>query len=126
MKLLCSACLLFIAEVALAQDELIAYVPRKHIERTADENTIQLTSTTTPGVYQLALPEGTLFVDVLDPRGSPLSPQPPMSEGTIDVRGLRASTYTLRAHTSTGIRIRRFALMGEGASLWAIDAEPVR
>lgn len=109
-----------------AQDELVAYVPRKHIDRTADADVIQLTSTTTPGVYQLSLPERTLFVDVLDPRGAPLAQQPRVSDGTIDIRGLRASTYTIRAHTASGILIRRFAFMGEGAGLWAIDAEPVR
>lgn len=111
---------------AKAQDGLIAYVPKGHVDRAADSEEIVLTSTTEQGVYTVRVPAGTYRVDVLDDRGDPLTKQPLIVGERFDVRGLRASTYTLRAHTPNGIRIRRFALLGKGASLWAVDAEPVR
>jgi hypothetical protein len=104
---------------------MIAYVPRKHVERTADNERITLTSTSDQGIYLVELPEGTLELDVLDPRGDRMEPQPQFANGRLDIRSLRAGTYTIRAHTADGITIRRFALLGTGASLWAIDAEPV-
>lgn len=101
-------------------------MPVRHIDRTADAAEIVLTSTDRSGFYRVSVPAGTIAVDVLNARGQRVEPQPHIENGLIDIRGLRASTYTIRAHTDRGIRIRRFALMGEGASLWAIDAEPVR
>ncbi len=126
MKFLLPLLFTLIAYQATAQDGLIAYVPKKNIERAADSETIILTSTDQQGVYGLTLPAGTLRIDVLDNRGDLLTQPPLIYDGRMDVRGLRASTYTIRAHTAHGIRIRRFALLGAGASLWAIDAEPVR
>ena len=126
MKFLMPFFLSAIAFQVNGQDELIAYVPKKNIERTADSEAIILTSTDQPGIYGLTLPEGTISIDVLDNRGDLLTEVPLISDGRLDVRGLRASTYTIRAHTAHGIRIRRFALLGAGASLWAIDAEPVK
>lgn len=126
MKPLLTLIVVLSAASATAQDELIAYMPRKHIDRTADSELIVLTSTNEPGVYAIDLPEGTLSIDVLNAKGDLVRPQPEVVDGHIDIRALRASTYTIRAHTLDGIAIRRFALLGEGASLWAIDAEPVK
>lgn len=108
-----------------AQEDLVAYVPRSNVARVADNETITLTSTGQHGVYRLSVPEGTIAIDVLNARGAKLDRQPPIQNGTINVRALKASTYTIRAYTASGIAIRRFALLGRGASLWAIDAEPV-
>jgi hypothetical protein len=108
-----------------AQDDLVAYVPKRNISRMADSETITLTSTGQHGIYRLTVPSGTVTIDVLDARGEKLLRQPPIENGILNVRALKASTYTIRAHSPSGISIRRFALMGRGASLWAIDAEPV-
>ena len=126
MKPLLTLMIVLYTTVATAQDDLIAYMPKKHIERTADSERIMLTSTGEQGVYTIDLPEGTISVDVLNAKGGLAVPQPEVLDGHIDIRQLRASTYTIRAHTIDAIVIRRFALMGEGASLWAIDADPVR
>ena len=126
LRVLPLAIVLLLGHHSIAQEELVAYVPKGHIDRAADTEDITLTSTDRHGLYAISLPAGTLHVDMLDSRGQRLTTQPLLVDGILDVRSLRASTYTLRAHTRNGIRIRRFALMGRGASLWAIDAEPVK
>ncbi len=125
MERLSSIVLLLITLSTHAQDDLVAYVPRRNVARVADTEAIGLTSTGRHGVYRISVPEGTIAIDVLNARGEKLERQPPIENGTINVRALKASTYTIRAHTASGIAIRRFALLGRGASLWAIDAEPV-
>lgn len=110
----------------IAQDDMIAYVPRKHLARVADSGSIVLTGTNESGIYLLDVPAGTWYVDLLGAGGDKLEPQPVVANGKIDIRQLKPSTYTIRAHRASGITIRRFALLGRGANLWAIDAEPAR
>lgn len=118
--------LLLITGLSAAQEGLVAYVPKQRIAHSADSQEIGLTSTSEQGVYAVQLPNDTYKVDMLDERGDLLMQQPSFIEGRLDIRGMKAATYTLRAHTHKGIRIRRFALLGKGSSLWAVDAEPVR
>ncbi|MBK6775697.1 MAG: T9SS type A sorting domain-containing protein [Flavobacteriales bacterium] len=106
---------------ARAQDELVAYEPRRAPVRTADSEEIAIIGSDSAGLYRFAVPEGTYAVDLLNAQGKRLEPQPPISNGTVDVRNMKPGTYTVRAHTFEGISIRRFSLLRRGATSWAVD-----
>ncbi|MFZ1686400.1 MAG: hypothetical protein WAU70_03195 [Flavobacteriales bacterium] len=111
----------FAGSLAHAQDELIAYVPRHAPVRTADSEKIAIIGSDSAGMYRFTLPEGTYAVDLLTAQGKRLDPQPPIVNGTVDVREMKPGTYTVRAHTFEGISIRRFALLRRAGTAWAID-----
>lgn len=113
--------LTLVGPIAQAQEELVAYVPRRAPVHTADTENIAIIGSDSAGVYRFAIPEGTYAIDLLTAHGKRLEPQPPISNGTVDVRGLKPGTYTVRAHTFEGIRIRRFALLRRANTTWAID-----
>jgi hypothetical protein len=114
------AILLTVAGVQ-AQDELVAYEPRRAPVRTADSEDIAIIGSDSAGRYHFAVPEGTYAVDLLNAQGKRLVPQPPISNGTVDVRNMKPGTYTVRAHTFEGISIRRFSLLRRGATSWAVN-----
>ena len=112
---------LLISSFVQAQDELVAYVPRRAPVHTADSQDIAIIGSDSAGIYRFAVPEGTYAVDLLTAQGKRLEPQPPIANGAVDVRAMKPGTYTVRAHTFEGIRIRRFALLRRASTAWAID-----
>lgn len=112
---------LFVGTFAQAQDELVAYVPRRAPVHTADSEEIAIIGSDSAGIYRFKVPEGTYAVDLLTAHGKRLDHQPAIANGTVDVREMKPGTYTLRAHTYEGIRIRRFALLRRGSATWTID-----
>ncbi|MEO8069543.1 MAG: hypothetical protein ABI599_17730 [Flavobacteriales bacterium] len=113
--------LILAGPIAQGQEELVAYVPRHAPVRTADTEDIAIVGSDSAGIYRFAIPEGTYAVDLLTAQGKRLDPQPPISNGSVDVRGMKPGTYTVRAHTFEGIRIRRFALLRRASTTWALD-----
>jgi len=113
--------LLLSCAYAQAQDEAVAYVPRRGPVHTADSEDIAIIGSGAAGIYRFTVPEGTYEVDLLTAQGKRLDPQPPVANGTVDIRGMKPGTYTVRAHTFDGIRIRRFALLRRASSAWALD-----
>ncbi|MBK9175974.1 MAG: T9SS type A sorting domain-containing protein [Flavobacteriales bacterium] len=96
----------------------IAYMPREAPARTADDTGIGFQETSVPGVADLALPLGTYLVDILNAQGNVIEQFAPAAQSSIDLRGMKPGTWTLRAHTEHGIRVRRFVIVGRGGTLW--------
>lgn len=100
--------------------ELIAYVPSTPPERTADDLRITFLEPVVPGLVEVALPPGTDRVDLLNARGKVKRSHLASTVEQLDLRKLRRGTWTLRAHTSKGMVVRRFFVMGHGRVLWEL------
>lgn len=103
---------------AFGQLDDIAYVPREAPARTADDTGIDFQETAVPGVADLLLPIGTYQVDLLNAQGKVIEQFAPATQSSIDMRGLKPGTWTLRAHTEHGLRVRRFVVLGRGGTIW--------
>ncbi len=118
---------LFLILVSKAQtDEMIAYVPAKAPSRTADNTKITFLDPVVPGVLELSLPDGTRRVDLLNARGKVKATHEGSSMQQIDLRKLRRGTWTLRAHTRSGMMVRRFLVLGHGQVVWQLPPAPRR
>lgn len=112
------ACLLIIVPAIQAQhDDRTAYVPRKAPERTADDLRINFIEPAVPGEMEVALPDGTYRVDLLNARGNVKQVRSVEEARKINIKKLRRGTWTLRAHTPSGMIVRRFFVMGRGTVL---------
>ncbi len=99
-------------------DEMYAYVPSKAPERTADDVRIGILDPVVPGMLDLSLPATTHRVDLLNARGRVKHSLDISQMDRLDLRKLRRGTWTLRAHTTEGMLVRRFFVMGHGSILW--------
>lgn len=105
----------------------IAYMPREASSGSADDTSIGFTDTAVPGVVELELPPATAGIDLLNAQGTVVRKLADSPRRTLDLRELRPGTWTLRAHTSTGIRVRRFMVLSRGGMRWVRQATmPVR
>ncbi|MBK7383204.1 MAG: T9SS type A sorting domain-containing protein [Flavobacteriales bacterium] len=101
-----------------AQSEDIAYVPREAPERTADDAGIDLRKTDEAGVMDLVIPAGTRQVDLINASGNVVWSMPATTTPQLDLRELRTGTWTIRAHTDQGARVRRFLVLGNSGTMW--------
>lgn len=119
--------LLLLGQLALAQYDDVAYVPRDAPARTADDASIGFVDTMVHGVVELSLPVATSTVDLLNAQGNVVRELNEAGRNTLDLRTLRPGTWTLRAHTSEGIHVRRFMVLSRGGMRWVGKAAtPVR
>ncbi len=118
LTLLCIALLQPFTGLKAQSDELIAYVPSTAPTRTADDLRITFLEPVLPGVMEVSLPEGTHRIDLLNARGKVKHTREAAHVEQLDLRKLRRGTWTLRAHTRTGMVVRRFFVMGHGSVLW--------
>ena len=123
VQLILVLCLAAYVRPAHAQLDDIAYVPRQVPERTADDVRISFRDLAEPGLVELLLPAGTFQVDLLNAQGNVVSEVEQMP--TLDLRSLRPGTWTVRAHCTNGIRVRRFVVLGRGGTMW-VDQRRVR
>lgn len=103
---------------AWAQTDDLAYVPREVPERTADDGTIDLIRTPEPGIVDLQLPVGTNSADLLNAAGNVVLTLDLSIPPRLDLKTLRQGTWTIRAHTSDGARVRRFLVLGNNSTMW--------
>ncbi|MBP6574921.1 MAG: hypothetical protein KA230_10755 [Flavobacteriales bacterium] len=115
-----------LAGMANAQSEDIAYVPREAPARTADDVSIGFRDTAEPGIVDLALPAGTYQVDLLNAGGAVVQELDPEEATHLDLRALKAGTWTVRAHSHNGMHVRRFVVLGRGGTLWVNQRGPSR
>lgn len=101
-----------------AQGDDMAYVPHDMPERTADDTAIDLLRTHEPGIVDLVLPIGTHRVDLLSASGNVVRTMDMSVPPQLDLRSLRPGTWTLRAHTNSGARVRRFLVLGNSGTMW--------
>lgn len=106
-----------------AQVDDIAYVPKAALERTADDIRISFRDLAELGMVELVLPPGTFQVDLLNAQGNVVREM--AQEPTFDLRNLRPGTWTVRAHCPSGIRVRRFVVLGRGGTMW-VDQRRMR
>lgn len=105
-----------------AQADDMAYMPRVAPARTADDAVITMHETDTPGVVAFRLPAETYRVDLLNGQGRVVESMLPDAVGAFDLERLRPGTWTLRAHTPAGMRVRRFVVSSRNGLNWAVEA----
>lgn len=109
---------------AVAQaDDKIAYVPTRPLARTADAQTVRIMDGAVPGVMELKLPESTYQVDLINSRGKVKFRHSGHSLQQLDLGSLRPGTWTLRAHTTEGMRVKRFVVMQHGKVAWSVPTK---
>lgn len=113
---------------ALAQaDGLVAYVPARPIERTADTERIGFMDGAVGGKAEAVLPADAYQADILNARGNVVRSYMSTELETLSLSDLRPGTWTLRVHTPTGFLVRRFVVMTQGAAIWSPDrGKPAR
>lgn len=127
MRILLTLVVLTFAVGGYAQaDGLVAYVPTKPVERTADDTRIGLMESAVPGNVEAMLPHDALQVDILNARGNVKRSYTAAELDHVDLTGLRHGTWTLRVHTPKGVLVRRFAVMRQGAMVWALPTRTKR
>lgn len=109
---------------ASAQGEDIAYMPREAPTYTADDATIKFMDRAEPGTVDLVLPAGTYAVDLLNAQGRVMEELDGGPNAQLDLRSLKPGTWTVRAHCSSGIRVRRFVVLGRGGTMWVDQRRP--
>lgn len=121
MRILSALLALPFALAAAAQaDGLIAYVPSAPVERTADDTRVGFVESAVPGKMEAQLPDDAYQVDILNARGNVKHTYAAHELGQLDLGHLRHGTWTLRVHTPQGLLVRRFAVLHQGAMLWAL------
>lgn len=112
--------------LAMAQaDGLVAYVPERPLERTADDERITFTPSAVAGKVEALIPEDAHRVDILNARGTVKRSYGVTDLETLSLGDLRTGTWTLRVHTSTTMLVRRFVVMRQGTVVWS-PSGPVR
>lgn len=108
---------------ALAQGDL-AYMPAAPPARTADDAAIALHETGEPGTVRFDLPAGTYLVDLLNGQGKVAGQLSEAEWERFDLARIRPGTWTLRAHTPQGFRVRRFVVHQREGRAWVVEAQP--
>ncbi len=117
---------LIIPMSAYAQaDGLIAYVPERPIERTADNVRIGFAPSAVEGKMEAVIPENAQRVDLLNGRGAVKRSYSAAELGDLSLDDLRPGTWTLRVHAAGTMVVRRFVVMHRGAIVWS-PSGPVR
>ncbi|WKZ67192.1 MAG: hypothetical protein QY325_04510 [Flavobacteriales bacterium] len=106
----------------VAQADDMAYMPKEVPARTADDAVITMHETDTPGVVAFSLPPETYRVDLLNGQGRVVDSMPPDAAAAFDLDRLRPGTWTLRAHTPVGMRVRRFVVSNRNGLNRAVEA----
>ncbi|HRF82141.1 MAG TPA: hypothetical protein PL070_18860 [Flavobacteriales bacterium] len=115
----CYAILLAFGSEAKSQaDGLVAYVPDKPIERTADDTRIAIVQGAVAGKIEAIVPDGAERVDILTARGRVKHSYSTAEFERIGLGHLRPGTWTLRVHRAGTMSIRRFVVMERGAVVW--------
>ncbi|MBK7946192.1 MAG: hypothetical protein IPJ85_13205 [Flavobacteriales bacterium] len=115
-------CALSVVLSAKAQGDL-AYMPAIAPERTADDASIEMHETSEPGIVRFAMPPGTHRVDLLNAQGNVIEQLSDIEVNAFDINRLRAGTWTLRAHTPAGIRVRRFVVHHQNGQHWVNEVK---
>ena len=118
--LLCVLLVIALSGANAQSGDLIAYVPAQAPERTADDMRITFLDPVVPGLLDVALPQGTHRVDLLNAKGKVKKSHHSTTTQQLDLRKLRRGTWTIRAHTQKGMVVRRFFVMGHGRVLWEL------
>lgn len=122
----CFTILLALGTVAKSQaDGLVAYVPDKPIERTADDTRITIVQGAVAGKIEAIVPDGAERVDILTARGRVKHSYSTAEFERIGLGHLRPGTWTLRVHRAGTMSIRRFVVMERGAVIWSPNG-PIR
>lgn len=108
---------------ASAQDDL-AYMPKAAPALTADDERISMTDTDDPSIVQLHFPADTYRVDLLNSTGSVVDQYDAAERMEFDVSELRPGTWTLRACTPQGFRVRRFVVHHRNGQNWVVESQP--
>lgn len=115
--------LLGLAGGARAQGDL-AYMPATAPARTADDEAIRLFETDAPSVVRFSLPPRTYQVDLLNAQGNVAGQLSQAELEAFDLAQLKPGTWTLRAHTPQGFRVRRFVVHQREGRNWVVEANP--
>jgi hypothetical protein len=108
----------------LAQvDDRVAYVPSQPISRTADDQNLGLTDGAAPGIVEFNLPAGTFQVDLINSKGKVKHSRSGSTMEQLDLGSLKPGTWTLRAHTNEGLRVKRFVVMQRGKIAWSVPTK---
>lgn len=110
---------------ALAQGDL-AYMPKAAPAMTADDERIAMSETDDPDIVELRFPPGTYRLDLLNSNGSVVEQFQASDRMDFDLSGIRPGTWTLRACTPLGFRVRRFVVHQRAGRNWIVEAQPVR
>lgn len=122
----CALLVLLVPIAAIGQSDDLAYVPAEAPARTADDATIGFKDTSEPGLVTLELPAATYRVDLLNASGNVVSELHPEAGFQLDLRSLRAGTWTVRAHAPGGMHVRRFVVLGKSGALWVNQPQRAR
>lgn len=99
--------------------DLAAMTPPRTVARTADDTRIAIAERSSKGVFSVDVPEDCYRIDLLNAKGR-VKYQLDPSDRRLQLDRLRPGTWTLRAHTTTGIMVRRFLVFKRGHAPWAI------
>lgn len=100
-------------------DGLVAYVPDRPIERTADDTRIGFMESAVAGKMEAIIPEDAIRVDLLNARGNVKRTFNGEEIHDLSLSDLRTGTWTLRVHRAGTMLIRRFVVMERGSILWS-------
>ncbi|HQW05180.1 MAG: hypothetical protein IPH05_09195 [Flavobacteriales bacterium] len=110
----------------LAQaDGLVAYVPEKPLERTADSERIGFVNSPVAGKVEALIPMEADRVDILNARGNVKRSYEAKELESFSIGDLRPGTWTLRVHAADKMMVRRFVVMHRGSIVWS-PSGPVR
>jgi hypothetical protein len=126
MRIVAALLLLMVAGPgrARAQGEL-AYVPRSAPAYTADDARIAVSEADEAGHLRVSLPTGTWQLDLLNARGNVVERLAPDEALNLHAARLKPGTWTLRAHTPSGLLVRRMVVLGS-SSVFLLDERPIR
>lgn len=108
-----------------AQDDLAYMGTRPKSGREAPVQRLSILDGALPGSKDLELPDGTVQVDLLNGNGRVTREFTGPEMDRLDIAGLRPGTWTLRAHTASGMVVRRFMVM-QGGHVWTLDQLPAK
>ena len=100
-------------------DGMVAYVPSRPLDRTADDERIGFAESAVAGKAEAVLPSGTYQADILNVRGNVKHTYSTAELSELSLGDLRPGTWTLRVHTPEGLRVRRFVVMERGKVVWS-------
>ncbi|HRD51302.1 MAG TPA: hypothetical protein PKY96_01510 [Flavobacteriales bacterium] len=108
---------------ASAQGDL-AYMPKAAPVLTADDERISMSDTDDPNIVHLHFPAATYRVDLLNSTGSVVDQFDAAEHMEFNVSELRPGTWTLRACTPQGFRVRRFVVHNRNGQNWVVESQP--
>lgn len=111
--------LLWGTPAAAQADGLVAYVPERPVDRTADDERIGFMESAVAGKLEAIIPPGSERVDLLNARGNVKKTYVGDQMDDLSLGSLRPGTWTLRVHRQGGLLVRRFVVMERGAIRWS-------